>query len=140
MPSAKLVLHPMTQLLRFAVVGVASNVIGYLLYLIFTGLGMAPKLAMTVLYGVGAITGFVGNQRYAFAYQGRLLAAGWRYLIAHSAGYLINLAVQIIMVDYLGYAHQVAQVLGICVVASFLLVVFKYFVFLNSDQVKSGRL
>ena len=140
MSAAKLVLHPMTQLLRFAVVGIACNVIGYLLYLMFTYLGMLPKLAMTVLYGVGAITGFVGQRRYAFSYQGRLMSAGWRYFIAHSVGYLINLAVQIIIVDLLGYAHQLAQALGICVVAAFLFVVFKYFVFLNADEVETGHL
>jgi putative flippase GtrA len=130
----------MRQLLRFAAVGVASNVIGYLLYLLVTYLGAAPKLAMTVLYGVGVITGFVGNRRYAFAHQGRLMATGWRYLMAHSAGYLINLAIQIIMVDHLGYPHQLAQALGICVVAVFLFVVFKYFVFVNADETKSGNL
>jgi putative flippase GtrA len=139
MSAAKLELHPMAQLLRFAVVGLASNVIGYLLYLFVTYLGVIPKLAMTILYGVGVITGFVGNRRYAFAHQGRLMAAGWRYLIAHSVGYFINIAVQIIMVDHLGYAHQLAQALGICVVAAFLFVVYKYFVFVNADEVKSGH-
>jgi putative flippase GtrA len=130
----------MKQLLRFAAVGVASNVIGYLLYLFVTYLGAAPKLAMTVLYCVGVITGFFGNQRYAFAHQGRLMATVWRYLMAHSLGYLINLAIQIIMVDQLGYPHQLAQALGICVVAVFLFVVFRYFVFGNADETKSGNL
>lgn len=130
----------MRQLLRFAAVGVASNVLGYLLYLLITYLGAPPKLAMTALYGVGVITGFVGNRRYAFAHQGRLIEAGWRYLLAHSLGYLINLAIQIIVVDHLGYAHQLAQALGVCVVAAFLFVVFKYFVFVNTDKTKSGNL
>jgi putative flippase GtrA len=125
----------MKQLLRFAAVGVASNVIGYLLYLLITHLGAAPKLAMTVLYGVGVLMGFVGNQKYTFAHQGGLMATGWRYLMAHGLGYLINLAIQIIMVDHLGYAHQLAQAFGICVVAVFLFVVFKYFVFVSTDKI-----
>ncbi len=140
LPASGAALQPMKQLLRFVVVGLASNVIGYLLYLLITYLGAPPKLAMTVLYGVGVITGFVGNRRYAFAPQGRLMVTGWRYLMVHSAGYLINLAIQIIMVDHLGYAHQLAQVLGICVVAAFLFVGFKYFVFVNVDEAKSGDL
>lgn len=140
MPTSGVGLHPVRQLLRFAVVGVASNVIGYLLYLLITYLGVAPKLAMTVLYGVGVITGFMGNRRYTFAHQGGVMATSRRYLMAHSVGYLINLAIQIIMVDHLGYAHQLAQALGICVVAAFLFVVFKYFVFVNADETKSGHL
>lgn len=130
----------MRQLLRFAVVGVASNVIGYLVYLLVTHLGVAPKLAMTVLYGVGVIVGFAGNRSYAFADQGRLMATGWRYLMAHSLGYLINLAIQLVIVDHLGYAHQLAQAVGICVVATFLFVVFKCFVFVNADETESGNL
>ena len=129
----------MKQLLRFAAVGVASNVIGYLLYLLITHFGAAPKLAMTVLYGVGAFMGFVGNQKYTFAHQGGLAATGWRYLMAHGLGYLINLTIQIIMVDHLGYAHQLAQAFGICVVAAFLFVVFKYFVFVNTVKTESGH-
>lgn len=126
--------RPLKQLLRFAAVGVASNVIGYLLYLLITHLGAAPKLAMTVLYGVGAFMGFVGNRKYTFPHQGGLMATGRRYLMTHSLGYLINLAIQFIMVDHLGYAHQLAQALGICVVAVFLFVVYKYFVFVNVDE------
>lgn len=129
----------MKQLLRFAAVGVASNVIGYLLYLLITHLGAAPKLAMTVLYGVGVFIGFVGNQKYTFAHQGGLLATGWRYLMAHGLGYLINLTIQIIMVDHLGYAHQLAQAFGICVVAVFLFVVFKYFVFVSTDKIEPSN-
>jgi putative flippase GtrA len=67
-------------------------------------------------------------------------AAGWRYLIAHGLGYLINLTIQIIMVDHLGYAHQLAQAFGICVVAVFLFVLFKYFVFVSTDETGSGHL
>ena len=140
MPASGAGFHPVWQLLRFAVVGVASNVIGYLLYLLITYLGVAPKLAMTVLYGVGVVTGFVGNRKYTFAHQGGVMATGWRYLMAHSVGYLINLAIQIIMVDHLGYAHQLAQALGICVVAAFLFLMFKYFVFVNADETKPSRL
>ncbi len=116
----------MRQLLRFTAVGVANNVIGYLMYLVITHLGAAPKLAMTVLYGVGAFMGFVGNKKYTFAHQGGLIVTGRRYFMAHGIGYLINLAIQIIMVDHLGYAHQLAQAFGICVVAVFLFIVFKY--------------
>lgn len=139
MPASGAGLYPVRQLLRFAVVGVGSNVIGYLLYLLITYLGVAPKLAMTVLYGVGVFTGFVGNRKYTFAHQGGR-STGLRYLMAHSLGYLINLSIQLIMVDHLGYAHQLAQALGICVVAALLFVMFKYFVFVNAKEVKSGHL
>lgn len=127
------------QLLRFTAVGFASNVVGYLLYLVITHLGATPKLAMTVLYGVGVFMGFVGNQKYTFAHQGEPMATGWRYVMAHCIGYLINFAAQIIIVDHLGYAHQLAQAFGICLVAVFLFVVFKYFVFVSTDKTEPSN-
>ncbi len=123
-----------SQLARYAAVGVASNAAGYLVYLLLTHLGMAPKVAMTLLYGVGATVSFLGNRRYTFRQQGALLGVGGRYVIAHGLGYFINLSIQIIMVDGLGYPHQLAQALGICIVAAFLFVMFKYFVFVNTGQ------
>ncbi|KRI01738.1 GtrA family protein [Curvibacter sp. PAE-UM] len=128
-----------SQLLRYAAVGVASNAAGYLVYLLLTYLGMSPKIAMTLLYGVGATVSFLGNRRYTFGQQGALLGVGGRYVIAHSLGYFINLSIQVIMVDALGYPHQLAQALGICVVAVFLFLAFKHFVFVNTDQNKTGN-
>lgn len=139
MPVSESAGRSMKQLLRFAAVGVVSNVIGYLLYLLITHFGAAPKLAMTALYGVGVFMGFVGNQKYTFAHQGELIATGWRYLMTHALGYLINLTIQIIMVDHLGYAHQLAQAFGVCVVAIFLFVVFKYFVFVSTDKIRQSN-
>lgn len=127
-----------TQLLRFLVVGAASNVAGYLLYLLVTHLGVAPKLAMTVLYGVGAILGFVGNRSYTFGHSSLLLTTGARYIAAHCLGYLLNLFIQIVAVDHLGYPHQLAQAVGVCTVAVFLFIAFKYFVFVNSTPDEVG--
>jgi putative flippase GtrA len=128
-----------SQLLRYAVVGLASNAAGYLVYLLLTYLGMSPKLAMTLLYGVGATVSFLGNRRYTFRQQGALFGVGGRYVIAHGLGYVINLLIQVTMVDVLGYPHQLTQAFGICVVAVFLFLVFKYFVFANTDQNKTGN-
>lgn len=117
------------QLVRYGVVGIASNAAGYAVYLLVTWLGVPPKIAMTVLYAVGATVGFFGNRRYAFRHEGALLSSGVRYLLAHAAGYGINLAIQVIVADRWGYPHQWAQALAVFVVAGFLFVVFRYFVF-----------
>jgi putative flippase GtrA len=118
-----------TQLTRYAFVGIVSNLIGYLVYLLFTYLGVAPKLTMTLLYGVGAAIGYVGNRSLTFAHKGSLLGSGIRYFVALCFGYFINLALLIVFVDKLGYAHQMVQAIAIFVVAGFLFTVFKFFVF-----------
>lgn len=57
------------------------------------------------------------------------MGAGVRYVIAHCIGYLLNLSILIVFVDELGYAHQWVQAIAIFVVAAFLFLAFKVFVF-----------
>jgi putative flippase GtrA len=117
------------QLLSYAFVGVASNVAGYLVYLLVTYIGLGPKLTMTLLYVTGASIGFWGNRRITFRHEEKGIAVGVRYVLAHSVGYLINFALLYMLVDRMGYAHQIAQAFAIFVVAGFLFVAFKFFVF-----------
>lgn len=118
-----------TQLFNYALVGIVSNCAGYMVYLLITCLGSTPKITMTLLYGVGAAVGFWGNRKLTFAHKGSLAGAGVRYVMAHCLGYFINLAILIVMVDKLGYAHQLIQAIAILVVAAFLFLAFKFFVF-----------
>lgn len=120
---------PRMQLLRYGLVGVAANFALYSFYLLVTYLGMEPKRAMTVSYVLGALIGFAGNRKWTFAHRGNLSSAALRYLLAHSFGYLLNFLILFIFVDRLGYAHQWVQAVAIMIVAGFLFVAFKYFVF-----------
>lgn len=117
------------QLTRFAVVGVASNAAAYVAYLALTAGGLSPKPAMSLVYVLAAGAGFFANRRWSFAHGGRVLPAGLRYLAAHAAGYLLNLALLHLGVDRLGWPHQAVQAAAIVVVAGFLFVVFRRFVF-----------
>lgn len=123
----------MRQLFRYGLVGIASNAVAYAAYLLITTFGTSPKASMTLVYAVGATVGFVGNRTLTFAHQGNLLGAGFRYVIAHSFGYVLNLSILIVMVDHLGYSHELVQAFAILVVAAFLFVVFKFFVFADDE-------
>ncbi len=118
-----------SELFRYGIVGIAHNVSGYLVYLLITYWGVEPKKAMTMLYLVGATIGFIGHRKWTFAHQGTVLGAGARHVIAHLGGYLLNLIILLIFVDGLGWSHQFVQAAAIFVVAAFLFVTFKYFVF-----------
>lgn len=118
-----------TQLFRYALVGLLSNVAGYLVYLAFTYLGGTPKVTMTLLYGVGAAVGFFGNRNLTFEHQGNIMGAGLRYVIAHCIGYLLNFSILVVFVDKLGYEHQWVQAIAIFIVAAFLFLAFKVYVF-----------
>lgn len=128
-----------TQLFHYAIVGLVSNFAGYAVYLLLTYLGSTPKMTMTLLYGVGAAVSFWGNRKLTFAHKGGLVGAGVRYVMAHCLGYLINLAILVVMVDKLGYAHQLVQAIAILVVAAFLFLAFKFFVFTDLNVSNMGE-
>ena len=119
----------MRQLIRYGVIGVASNIATYLAYLLITFLGMEAKVAMTIVYLSGASIGFFGNRKWTFDHQGVASHAALRYMLAHAFGYLINLLLLYGFVDRMGYAHQWVQAAAIFIVAGFLFLIFKYWVF-----------
>ena len=110
-------------------VGAVSNIAIYFIYLFITHLGVEPKAAMTTVYLVGASIGFITNRNWTFAHNGPSSRAVLRYVIAHLFGYLLNLLILFTFVDCLGYRHDWIQAIAIVVVAGFLFIVFKYFVF-----------
>jgi putative flippase GtrA len=117
------------QLLRYALVGIGSNVAGFLAYLAITGLGVGPKLAMSCLYVAGASASFFGNRAWTFSHKGSVHASAVRFAMAHVLGYLLNLSILVLFVDHLGYPHQLVQAVAIVVVAFFLFALFRAFVF-----------
>ncbi len=128
----------MPQLIRYGLIGAASNAAIYFIYLLITYLGMEAKSAMTLVYIAGASIGFVGNRKWTFAHRGDSSSAALRYVLAHLCGYLVNLLILYTFVDRLGYAHQWVQAAAVIVVAGFLFVIFKYFVFSKSTS-RAGK-
>lgn len=119
----------MQQLIRYGLLGVASNAVIYFIYLTLTYLDVEPKTAMTLVYVIGVSIGFIGNRKWTFSHRGDPSRAALRYVLAHIFGYMLNFLLLFTFVDHLGYAHQWVQAMAIIIVAVFLFVVFKYFVF-----------
>jgi putative flippase GtrA len=117
------------QFFSYALIGFLHNFIGYTLYLLLTYFWGAPKLTMTVLYFAGALISFFANRRFTFQHNGRIDIAGIRYIFAQTLGYLLNLTLLLLFVDWLGFAHQFVQAVAIVVVAMFLFVMLRLFVF-----------
>ena len=120
------------SILRYGIVGVASNLLGYLVYLLITYLGVDFKVAMTFLYALATVFSYLGNRQWTFSYKGSVIFSSLRYMFAYGLGYLINLAILIVMVDRMGYPHQLAQAIAFIVVALFLFGTLRYFVFSKS--------
>lgn len=117
------------QMARFAAVGVVSNAVLYLIYLAMTAIGLGPKVAMSLLYGVGVAQTFVFNKRWTFSHRGAVQTSLRRYLVAYGMGYLVNLVVLAVFVDGLGWSHALVQGVAILTVALGLFLAQKYWVF-----------
>ena len=117
------------QLFSYGMIGLLANFLGYALYFFLTYLWSSPKVTMTLLYSIGALIGFFANRRFTFCHDGRIGVAGMQYVFAQLLGYLLNLSSLVLFVDWLGFAHQLVQGVSIFVVAIFLFVSLRFFVF-----------
>jgi putative flippase GtrA len=119
------------QFLRFAVVGLASNALGFCWYLLLTWLGFGPKVAMTLLFVIGTLQTFVFNKRWSFQYSGTDNSVLLRYLASYGLGYLVNLVMLVWLVDYARFPHALVQAALIFLVAILMFLLQKFWVFRN---------
>ena len=119
----------MTQLIRYAITGVVINGAGFGVYLFLTWLGLNPIVTMSCLYCIAVTLNFFGSKNFAFKHQGSYGSAAVRYLLAHFGGYCINLSILLFFHASLGWPHQWVQAGATVVVALYLFITFKLFVF-----------
>lgn len=118
--------------LRFAAVGVGSNLSLYVLYLLVTWLGIGHKTAMTGLYLVGMLQTFVLNRAWTFHYRGKIGGAMRRFIVAYALGYLVNFGMLRLFVDTMTLPHQAVQAAAILVVAVMMFILQRHWVFATS--------
>lgn len=119
----------MLQLNRYFFVGVLVNIIGYIIYVLLAYFGITPAKSMSILYVVGALLGFYFNRSFTFQYDGKVSYAICRYVLVLMIGYLLNLSIFFIFIDMFGYPHYFVQAIAIIVVAFFMFMMSRIFVF-----------
>ena len=117
------------QFIKYAVVGLVSNVLLYLGYLLLTAFGMGHKVAMTLLYAVGVSQTFVFNRSWTFGDQGIAARSFVRYVMVYVWGYFVNLIALLVLVDYLEFPHEIVQGCMILLLAAMLFLLQRFWVF-----------
>lgn len=117
------------QLVRFLIVGIASNAVLYLLYLTATSIGIEHKDAMTGLFALGILQTFFFNKNWSFRNRSANTSTFVRYMTAYSVAYGINLAAMLVLVDHYHLSDRLIQAVMIVVVATFMFVAQRYWVF-----------
>lgn len=116
-------------LYKFAVVGVLSNAAGFALYCLVTWLSMPPLFAMTILYGIGVLIGYIGNFNWTFRSNRKSPQQVTKYIAAQLGGYGIDFVLLFWFAQRMGYPHQIVQAAAVVIVAIYLFVALRFFVF-----------
>ncbi|KAB1121168.1 GtrA family protein [Neorhizobium galegae] len=119
--------------IRYAFVGILMNSLGYFLYFCATQLRIEPKTAMTLIYVVGVGLNFILSRRWVFGHKGKWGATFGGYVLVYLLGYIMNYSILWFLVDRIGWGHLFVQALSIVVVAVFLFVSLRFFVFRHRD-------
>jgi putative flippase GtrA len=114
---------------RYVLIGASVNGTGYLAYLLLTGAGLSPRLAVTVLLPVSLWAAFQLHGRVTFVGIGRDRTTGLRFLAVMLTGYALNLALLTILVDGVGVSHQLGQLVSIGLIAPVMFQMIRRFVF-----------
>ena len=122
------------QFFRYGLVGLASNVVGYLLYIGLTLLGLGPKLAMTFIYCTSVLQTFLFNKVWTFRRRDSHSSSFLRYCVAYGIGYAVNLLALLLLVDHAGLPHQLVQAAMILIVACMIFLAQKYWVFAERSK------
>ncbi|MDP3270070.1 MAG: GtrA family protein [Legionella sp.] len=117
------------EIMRYGIVGVINNLIGYVVYLIVTFFWLDPKIAITIFYSIGAFIAYFGHAKYSFSQPTMTFDTAVKFSIAYLIGYAINYLMLFILSDKLLYPHQLVQALAIFVVAGILFCLLRFFVF-----------
>lgn len=122
------------QLLRYAIVGLLSNFLLYIIYIALTWAGMNYIVAMSILYISGTLITFKLNRNWTFRNNDVPLPQLIRYITTYTMGYLINFLILWAGVSQLNFPHQLVQAIAIIAVACFIFLVLKLWVF--SENIK----
>jgi putative flippase GtrA len=126
MPSLSLVSK---QFAKYLAVGGFSNGLAYALYIAITLVDVSPIAGMSVVYIVASVIAFAANRAWTFQSGASLSRSALRYTLSQMLGYGTNLILLSWLYYLLGVPHQVAQLIGMGVVAVELFLLNRYYVF-----------
>ena len=119
---------------RYGFVGIASNAILYLLYILITASGVGHKLTMTLIFLVGVFQTFTLNKLWTFGHIGYFGPTFARYIFVYIFAWGLNLIALFVFTDSFGFSHQVVQGIAIVALALLLFLAQKLWVFQDRSQ------
>lgn len=103
------------RLMRFGIVGVASNAALYVAFLLLLQLAVRPLSAAAACYGAGVCFSYVLNRTWAFDSRDTHREDLPKFLVAHGVGILSTILVLRLLLGWL--RPELAQIVNVAVTA-----------------------
>lgn len=117
------------EVASYAAIGLCINSAAIGVYLLLVAIGFIPELASFLLYISGASLSYLGNRNLTFDSTVAHATAVPRFILAHSFGLALQLALLAFLRRPVGLSHQLSQIIAVCLVAVYLYTTFKYYVY-----------
>lgn len=119
------------EFLRYILVGLSLNSLGFLIYLALTNTGMHPLVVVSIFYPMSVLLGFFSHRKLTFQHQEKKLRGMvfFRFILVYVMGYLLNLLMLYVLAGVYGFRHEYVQLLSILTIALLLFLSMKKFVF-----------
>lgn len=108
------------RLLRYGIVGLATNASMYAGYLVLSSLGIGPKTAFALLYVPGVLLAFFGNRGFTFRHRGAIRLSMVRYSATYAFGFVFCFAAMVLLVDWIGLPPDPVVIALILITAAML--------------------
>ncbi len=117
------------QFIRYVIVGLSTNVAGFLIYILVTSLGVSPILTISIFYLIYICLSFYFNKTWSFGHHSQRAVSAMKYLIVYCSCYILNVILLAYFNSYLGFSHLIVQAGAIVPIALLLFVAQRYWVF-----------
>ncbi|MEL7444445.1 MAG: GtrA family protein [Pseudomonadota bacterium] len=122
-------------LMRYGIVGLVSNTLLFLIYLVLEALGAAPELAATIAFALGCAWTYIANRNWSFASDTAHGFAAPRYVLTYAMGYVFTIGTLFLTHRVFGWPHYVGQLCAILIAAVAIFLLLKVWVF--QDKLES---
>lgn len=118
---------------RFAVVGLTSNLLGYLLFVGLSLLGASAFAALTGSFLLSMVISYFGNRGFTFAHHGSWRSSAAKFLAVAAFAYGFNFGILWLFVQLWGMPQIVVQFFAVGAVALGTFTLMRLWVFPRSS-------
>ena len=115
--------------MRYTLTGTAMSVAMYGGYAVLETSGLSPQGAISIVYPLAVIASYLINRRFTFGSNRAHTTASWRFILAHSTGYVLNVSLLTVFATLFGFPHLIVEAIVIVVVGLSLYALMRFFVF-----------